>query len=333
MLKDIRYSVVVPCYNEEEVIRVTHQRLTEVMQKTRETYEIIYVNDGSRDQTAEIINELAQEDEQIRLINFSRNFGHQAGVTAGLNFAQGQAIVIIDADLQDPPEVILEMIYRWKQGYDVIYGKRLKRQGETIFKRLSALAFYRIMTALSPIQIPEDTGDFRLIDRKVCDVMNSLTEKNRYIRGLVSWIGFKQIAVEFNREERFAGETKYPLRKMLKLAFDGITSFSYKPLKIATYLGFGLSGFSFVYLVIVLFQKFFFGGIVAGWASSVAINLFFHGITLMILGIMGEYIGRIYDESKNRPIYIVRSTIGYDQNEVSRTDALPSSSAVPPTRS
>ncbi len=313
MAKDIRYSVVVPCYNEEEVIQVTHKRLTEVMERTREVYEIVYVNDGCRDRTPDLLEDISSNDDRVRVLNFSRNFGHQAAVTAGMNYAKGQAIVIIDADLQDPPEVILEMIYKWKQGYDVCYGKRLKRKGDTLFKKFTAAMFYRVLNALTPIRIPEDTGDFRLIDRKVCDVMNSLPEKNRYLRGLVSWVGFKQIAIEFNREERFAGETKYPLSKMLKLAFDGITSFSYKPLKLATYLGFLISGFSFLYFLFILGQKMFFNIAVQGWASSVAINLFFHGITLTILGIMGEYIGRIYDESKDRPIYIVRSTHGYPE--------------------
>ena len=310
----VRYSVVVPVYNEELVVEESYKRLRQVMDSAGEPYEIIFVNDGSRDATPDIVRRICDSDANIRLIDFSRNFGHQTAITAGMDNAGGQAIVVIDADLQDPPEVILEMIKKWKEGYDVVYGKRLKRKGETLFKLITAKIFYRALKSMTSVDIPVDTGDFRLIDRKVCDVMASLTEKNRYVRGLVSWIGFKQTAVEYVREERFAGETKYPLKKMLKFALDGITTFSDKPLKLATVIGFLLSGCSFLYLIVVLCLKLFTDVTVTGWASAMSVSLFFNGIVLLMLGIMGEYIGRIYEEVKGRPLYIIKEKKGFDES-------------------
>ncbi|NIK76930.1 dolichol-phosphate mannosyltransferase [Paenibacillus castaneae] len=311
----LKYSVIVPMYNEEAVIEHTYERLKQVMDLTEEPYELIFVNDGSKDKTVALISIICDIDPNVRLINFSRNFGHQIAISAGMDYAQGDAVVVIDADLQDPPEVILDMIAKWKEGYEVVYGKRLERKGETLFKKLTAKLFYRILRSMTNVDIPVDTGDFRLIDRKVCDVLRGLKEKNRFVRGLVSWVGFRQTMVEYVREERFAGETKYPLKKMIAFAIDGITSFSYKPLKIATYAGFTLSISSFIYLLVVIFQKLFTGSTVAGWASIVAVNLLFNGIILMLLGLIGEYIGRIYDESKNRPLYIVRELQGYKASE------------------
>ncbi|AIQ11160.1 glycosyltransferase family 2 protein [Paenibacillus durus] len=305
-----RYSVIVPMYNEEEVISHTYERLKEVMDRSGDAYELIFVNDGSRDRSADMIREIADQDGHVKLIDFSRNFGHQIAITAGMDYARGEAVVVIDADLQDPPEVILELIAKWKQGYEVVYAKRMKRHGETFFKKITAKLFYRLLSRLTSVDIPTDTGDFRLIDRKVCDVLRELKEKNRYVRGLVSWVGFRQTMVEYVREERFAGETKYPLKKMIRFALDGITSFSHKPLKIASYLGFLLSFSSFVFLFFVLMQKWFTSRTVPGWASIVGVNLLFNGIVLMILGVIGEYIGRIYDESKDRPLYIVREAVG-----------------------
>lgn len=308
----VKYSVVVPAYNEQEVLEETYRRLTEVMEQTKETYEIIFINDGSRDRTYEIAESLCKRDSRIKLINFSRNFGHQIAVTAGMEYSSGQAIVIIDADLQDPPHVILEMIKKWKEGYDVVYGQRLKREGETFFKKFTAKCFYRLLNKMTSMEIPVDTGDFRLIDRKVCDVMNQLKEKNRYVRGLVSWVGFKQTAVEYKRESRFAGETKYPLKKMIKLATDAILSFSYKPLRLAGFVGGILSACSFIYLIVVIIQKLFTETTQPGWASIFAIILFFNGVSLILHSITGEYVGRIYEETKNRPLYIVRKTINFD---------------------
>lgn len=310
-----KYSIIVPMYNEQEVIHHTYAKLKEVMDGYGEPYELVFVNDGSRDQTVEIVEAICQEDNHVKLVNFSRNFGHQIAITAGMDYAQGEAIIIIDADLQDPPEVMLEMIEKWKEGYEVVYGKRLKRKGESAFKKITAMLFYRTMRSMTNFDIPMDTGDFRLIDRKVCDVLRGLKEKNRFVRGLVSWVGFRQTMVEYVREERFAGETKYPLKKMISFALDGITSFSYKPLKIATYIGFALSASSFVYLLVVLCQRLFTSTTQPGWTTIVAINLLFNGIILMLLGLIGEYIGRIYDESKNRPLYIVREARGFTEDK------------------
>ncbi len=309
-----KYSVVVPVYNEQEVIAESHKRLKATMDSQPESYELVFINDGSRDRSAQMLAELCRVDKNTRLINFSRNFGHQAAITAGMDYARGDAIIIIDADLQDPPAVMLDMIAKWKEGYDVVYGKRLKRVGETPFKKLTAKLYYRLLKSMTNVDMPVDTGDFRLIDRKVCEAMKRLNEKSRYMRGLVSWVGFRQTAVEYEREERFAGETKYPFKKMVKLAVDGITSFSYKPLKLATSVGFFISVCSFLYLLYIIYQKFFTDQTIMGWASTVAVILFSQGIVLMMLGLMGEYIGRIYEEIKNRPIYIVREIIG-EQND------------------
>ncbi len=309
----IDYSIVIPVYNEEEVIEHTYERLKTVMQSSDGNYELLFINDGSKDKSVDILLQLSEQDKTIKIVDFSRNFGHQIAITAGMDYASGNAIVIIDADLQDPPELILEMIQKWKEGYDVVYAKRTARKGETFFKKQTASAFYKTLRAMTEIDIPIDTGDFRLIDRKVCDQMNNIHEKNRFVRGLVSWVGFKQTAVEYERDERFAGETKYPLKRMLKLSLDGITSFSYKPLKLANYLGASLSLIGFVYMLIVLYQKLFTTTTVTGWSSIIVIQLFFSGITLMMLGVIGEYIGRIYDEAKNRPLYIVKDIYQHEQ--------------------
>jgi len=280
-----------------------------------ETYELVFVNDGSKDQTALIIAGFCESDPSVRLINFTRNFGHMSAISAGMEHARGRAIYVIDADLQDPPEVFPQMAEKWKEGYHVIYGKRVKRKGESAFKRLSAKIFYRFIRSMTSVDLPPDTGEFRLIDRKVCDAVNRMPEKSRYIRGLVSWVGFKQIPVEYVREERFAGVTKYPLRRMITFAMDAITSFSYKPLKLATMLGFFISLLSFLYILYVLYQRFLTDQTVTGWASTIAVILFTQGIVLMILGLMGEYIGRIYTELQNRPLYIIQEIVGQSEEE------------------
>jgi dolichol-phosphate mannosyltransferase len=315
-MEKIVCSVVVPVYNEEEVINETYKRLKGVMDGLDITYEIIFVNDGSRDRTRELALEICKNDKNVKFIDFSRNFGHQTAITAGMDYASGDAVVVIDADLQDPPEVIPEMLEKWREGYDVVYGQRIKREGETFFKKFTAKIFYRTLNKLTDVEIPVDTGDFRLIDRKVCDALKKVDEKNRYIRGIISWLGFKSIAVPFVREKRFAGTTKYPLKKMLKFASDAIVSFSHKPLKLATYFGFFLSFASFIYLIVTIILKVFsIIKTVPGWASIVAINLFFNGIILLILGIIGEYIGRIYDEAKNRPLYVIRELVNFDESK------------------
>jgi glycosyltransferase involved in cell wall biosynthesis len=309
-------SVVVPMYNEEDVLMETYCRLTHVLKNSGLEYEIVFINDGSSDKTGQLLREICDTDTRVKLIDFSRNFGHQIAITAGMDYSSGECIVVIDGDLQDPPELIPEMVKKWREGYDVVYGKRVSRKGESFFKRATAAFFYRFLRSMTDVNMPVDTGDFRLIDARVRDALKHVNERNRYIRGLVSWLGFKQTSIEFERDERFAGETKYPLKKMLKLAADGITSFSYKPLKLASYIGTIISISSFLYLIYVLAQRIFFPETVqAGWASILAVSLFFNGITLLMLGIIGEYIGRIYDEAKGRPLYIIRETRNLHDNK------------------
>ncbi|MBY0012454.1 glycosyltransferase family 2 protein [Paenibacillus typhae] len=303
---NVRYSVIIPMYNEEAVIQETYRRIKKVMGTTGESYELLFVNDGSTDHCAQMVEEYSYWDESVKLIDLSRNFGHQIAITAGMDYSLGDAVIIIDADLQDPPELILTMIEEWKKGYEVVYAKRIKRNGESLFKKWTASAFYRILRYSTDISIPVDTGDFRLIDRKVCEELKRLPEKNRFVRGLVSWVGFRQKAIEYERDERLAGETKYPLKRMIKLSLDGITSFSYKPLKLAGYLGGLLSASGFLYLMYVLYLALFTDEAVKGWASMIGITLTFNGFVLIMLGILGEYVGRIYDETKGRPLYIVQ---------------------------
>ncbi|WP_080834567.1 glycosyltransferase family 2 protein [Cohnella massiliensis] len=308
-------SVVVPMYNEEEVIETTYRRMTQALENLGETYELVFVNDGSRDRTANIVRDLGKSDGRVKLVDFSRNFGHQIAVTAGMDYASGRVVVLIDADLQDPPELIPDMVALWRQGYDVVYGKRTVRKGESWFKKTTASLFYRTLHAMTSVSIPLDTGDFRLMDRKVCDAIGSMRERSRFIRGMVSWAGFRQTALEYVREERFAGETKYPLRKMIRLSLDAITSFSTKPLKFAGILGFVMSAAGFVYLIVVLCQRIFTDTTIQGWTSTIVISLLFHGITLSLLGVLGEYIGRTYEEAKRRPLYLVADTFNLERGE------------------
>jgi glycosyltransferase involved in cell wall biosynthesis len=306
-------------YNEQEVIEVTYRRLKAVLDTLGETYEIVFVNDGSRDKTSEIVRGMCASDQKVKLVEFSRNFGHQIAVTAGMDHSSGRSVVLIDADLQDPPELIIDMVALWREGYDVVYGKRIERKGESWFKKMTASMFYRLLRSMTSVNIPVDTGDFRLMDRKVCDALSSMREQSRFIRGMVSWAGFKQTSVDYVRDERFAGETKYPLRKMIKLSLDAMTSFSTKPLKIASVLGFILSAVGFIYLFVVLYQRFFTNSTTQGWTSLIAINLLFNGITLSLLGVLGEYIGRTYEEAKRRPLYLVSEAINFEgQAEQSR---------------
>ncbi|HEY5585389.1 MAG TPA: glycosyltransferase family 2 protein [Ruminiclostridium sp.] len=314
-------SIVVPVYDEQEVIDETFKRLSGVFKDYFMNVEYIFINDGSKDNTYFKLSEIAKNNSGVRVINFARNFGHQIAITAGMDYAKGDAVVIIDADLQDPPEVIPEMVEKWKEGYEVVFGKRSQREGESFFKKFTAKMYYRFLDSMTDVNLPVDVGDFRLIDRKVCNAMKCLPERSRYVRGLVSWVGFKQTSVEYKREKRFAGETKYPLKKMIKLAGDGIFSFSYKPLKLATFAGMLVSVISFIYLIVVLIQKFIKNDVASGWASSMAVSLFFNGVMLIVIGIMGEYVGRIYEEVKARPLYIVGELVGFDEgnNEVKET--------------
>lgn len=309
-----KISLVIPMYYEEEVAYKCYERVSNVLKNInyKYDYEIIFINDGSKDKTLEILEKIAEEDKKVKIISFSRNFGHQAAVTAGLKEVNGDAIIIIDADLQDPPELIPEMMELWEQGNEVIYGKRKKRKGESTFKLLSAKMFYQTLNALSDVEIPKDTGDFRLVDRKVVDVINSLPEHNKFLRGLFSWVGFKQKAYEYERQERVAGKTKYPLKKMLKLASDGIISFSTKPLKIVGALGITSIIISIIILIYALISYALkLNHLSAGWTSIMVTVTFFAGVQLLSLWIMSEYIGRIYDEAKERPQYIIDKKINF----------------------
>jgi len=309
----IRLSVIVPCLNEQEVICGTHQRLTAALESAPMEFEIIYVDDGSTDSTPESLRELQERDSRVRMVRFSRNFGHQIAITAGLEHASGDAVAIIDADLQDPPEVILEFLQKWMDGYDVVYGVRGERDGETAFKLWTAKAFYRVIGKLSETPIPLDTGDFRLMDRRVVEALLSMPERDRFVRGMVSWLGFSQIAVPYHRAARAAGTTKFSLFRMLRFATDGIVSFSISPLRLATWMGFAASGFAILVMLYTLYERAFGTGVVRGWTSTMMAILFIGGVQLICLGIIGEYVGRIYGESKRRPLYIVREKAGFDQ--------------------
>ena len=298
-------TVVVPVFNEVETIDVFYARMKKVMDSLSPmSYELIFVDDGSRDDSYAKLTNLADHDTRVRVLKLSRNFGHQNAVTAGIDTARGEVVVIIDADLQDPPEVIPTMVSKWREGYDVVYGVRENREGEKWMKLYTAALFYRIMKRVTRIEIPVDVGDFRLMSRRVVDKFKQIRERDRFIRGLVSWVGFRQAGVLYNREKRYAGETKYPIGKMIKFSLDGITSFSHAPLKIATWLGYGVSLIALLYTMIIIVEKFM-GMTVPGFASIMAGMLFLGGVQLICLGIMGEYIGRIFNETKGRPIYVL----------------------------
>ena len=305
-------SVVVPCYNEEESIAETHRRLDALAaDRPSECFEFVFVNDGSRDQTLKLLRCIAASDDRVRVVSFARNFGHQLAVTAGVDHARGDAVVLIDADLQDPPEVIEDMIDHWKEGYEVVYGVRTDRPGESRFKRLTAHVFYRLLNWLSDTPIPLDTGDFRLMDRAVVDVLRNMPERDRFIRGMVSWIGFRQLALPYRRAERFAGSTKYPLRKMLRFASDGMISFSVKPLKLAMMTGLACAAIACLGILWVVGARLLTDAwVVPGWSATIIAILFLGGIQLLCTGILGEYIGRIYMQVKSRPLYVVGEIIG-----------------------
>lgn len=310
-------SIVVPVYNEEEVLAELHRRVSQAMDKTGEQWELILVDDGSIDRSAEVIQSLNHLDARVKGITFSRNFGFQEAVTAGLTHARGDAVVLSDADLQDPPETIPEMLSKWREGNDVVYGIRAQRVGETWFKKITAMVFYRTIHRITSVNIPLDTGDFRLMDRRVVDSILKMPERNRFLRGMVPWVGYKQIGVIYEREARYAGESKFrSVRQMLPFALDAITSFSYFPLQMATYLGFFIAAISLIaILIVVLLRLFGHSQPLTGQATTLVAVLFLGGVQLISLGIIGEYLGRIYDEVKGRPLYLVDQKWGFDQEE------------------
>lgn len=305
MSKKITYSVVAPIYNEIEIVDEFCKRVADVMNSTGESWELVLVDDGSSDGSTERILELASVNPNIRPVIFARNFGHQIAITAGWDYARGETVTIIDADLQDPPEVILEMIKKWKEGYQVVYAIRAEREGESWFKLWTASLFYRLIYRITDVEIPLDTGDFRLMDRKVVDVLKSMKERYRFPRGMSAWVGFKQIGVEYKRAARYAGETKYPFRKMFKLALTAITSFSFFPLQVASYFGFTSAGIAILAIPVVAAMRMTGSQFFEGQATTLIAVLFLGGVQLISLGILGEYIGRLYDEAKGRPLYIV----------------------------
>ena len=302
----ITYSIIAPIFNEKENLTELHRRVSEVMDTTGEPWEFILVDDGSSDGSSNIIRDMAQKDKHIRPIIFARNFGHQLAVTAGLDYSRGDAVVIIDADLQDPPELIVEMAKKWKEGYEVVYAIRVEREGESWFKLWTASLFYRLIYRITDVKIPLDTGDFRLMDRKVVSVMNKMRERHRFLRGMSAWVGFRQIGIEYKRAARVAGETKYPFRKMFRLAINAVTGFSYFPLQVATFFGFVSAGLAILAMPVVIYLRASGSQAFFGQATTLLAVLFLGGVQLICLGILGEYIGRLYDEAKDRPLYIVR---------------------------
>ena len=308
-------SVVIPVFNEEINIGPMYERLVAALSDKVSDLEILYVDDGSADSSWERISALAIRDERVRGVRFARNFGHQAALTAGVDVARGRAVVIIDGDMQDPPEVILQMVDRWREGFEVVYGQRESREGETWFKLATASAFYRILRGITNVDIPVDTGDFRLMGPRAVAAFRAMPERNRFIRGLVSWIGFSQTAVMYQRQARQAGGTKFPVRKMIRFALDGITSFSFFPLRLATWTGFGVSIFAFLYIVVVLILKAT-GVSWLGYTSLMASILFLGGVQLLMIGIMGEYLARIFDEVKRRPLYLVGDRTDGDESVI-----------------
>ena len=300
------FSIIAPIYNELTNIPELYRRVKETLDATGEAWELVMVDDGSSDGSMEKICELAQQDGRVRPVIFARNFGHQIAVTAGLDYARGQAVTIIDADLQDPPEVILDLIAKWREGYEVVYAVRAEREGESWFKLFTASLFYRMIAAITDVKIPLDTGDFRLLDHKVVKVMQQMRERHRFLRGMSAWVGFKQVGVQYKRAARLSGQTKYPFRKMFKLAWNAITGFSYVPLQMATYLGFISAGLSILVIPVVAIMRLAGSQAFFGQASTLIAVLFLGGVQLISLGILGEYVGRLYDEAKGRPLYIVR---------------------------
>lgn len=308
-------TLVIPVYNEEDNLLELYQRLKKVLDDISKDYEIIFIDDGSIDNSFDLLKGLHNKDNNVKVLSFSRNFGHQIAITAGLDFASGNNIIFMDADLQDPPEIIPELLNKREEGNDVVYTIRKKRYGETKFKLLTAHLYYSLINKLTGLNMPVNAGDFRLLSRRAADSLKKLQEQNRYIRGLTSWIGFHHTGIYYDRPPRYSGKTKYPLLKMLKFAIDGITSFSHIPLRFATYFGLFIAIICFVYIVYVIILKITGGYLIRGWSSTIIAILFIGSIQLICLGIIGEYMGRIYDEEKKRPIYIIMESIGFEDNK------------------
>jgi polyisoprenyl-phosphate glycosyltransferase len=304
------YSIVVPVFDEQDALPELYERLTWLLEHLDGDAEVILVDDGSRDDSYALMLDLNRRDSRFKLLQLSRNFGHQVAITAGLDVAAGRAVIVMDADLQDPPETVLAMAERWREGFDVVYGVRRERRGETRFKRATAAVFYRLLQRLADVEIPADAGDFRLLDRKALDAYLAMREHDRYVRGMVSWVGFNQIGVAYNRDERRAGATKYPFRKMIKFAADGIVSFSNAPLRLALGLGFVVSASSFIYGFVAILLNVTGAFTVPGWTSIIIVTSFLGGVQLIVLGVIGEYVGRTYVETKQRPLYIVNREAG-----------------------
>jgi dolichol-phosphate mannosyltransferase len=308
-----RYSIVVPVFNESESLRELHRRVSQVMNGLGQPWELILVDDGSNDGSNAILQELRKEDSQVVVLTFTRNFGHQIAVTAGLDHVRGEATIIMDADLQDPPEVIPELVTRWQEGYEVVYAVRSEREGETWFKRVTASLFYRMIYRITDVKIPPDSGDFRLLDRKVVIAIRRMREHHRFLRGMASWVGFRQIGVPYQRRPRYAGQTKYPLQKMLRFGLTAVTGFSYFPLQLATYFGFASAGLSLLAIPVVVVLRLTGVRALVGQATTLAVVLFLGGVQLISLGILGEYLGRIYDEVRGRPLYLLREDLDQEQ--------------------
>ena len=312
--ESVTISVAIPVYNEVESLPELYQRVCAVMDDLGESWELILVDDGSSDGSTEIIHSIAVDDERVQPVFFARNFGHQIAITAGLDHSRGAAVVIMDADLQDPPEVIIDLVAKWREGYEVVYAVREEREGETRFKKLTAALFYRLINRIADVNIPLDTGDFRLLDRVVVNTLNRMRERHRFPRGMAAWVGFRQVGVPYQRAERFAGETKYPIRKMIRLAINAVTGFSYFPLQLAIYFGFICAGISALAIPIVIVLRLAGSQAFFGQATTLIAVLFLGGVQLISIGILGEYVGRIYDEAKGRPLYIVRD--GPNTNDI-----------------
>ncbi|TDR94794.1 glycosyltransferase family 2 protein [Enterovirga rhinocerotis] len=314
------YSLVVPIFNEEAVLPILLHRLDTLLPKLDGPAEVIIVDDGSRDAGSIVAAARARDDSRFRYLALSRNFGHQVAITAGMDVARGDAVIVMDADLQDPPEIVLRLAETWRQGHEIVYAQRLSRQGETRFKRLTARLFYGLLRRLTAVDIPENVGDFRLVDRKAIDAFKAMPERDRFVRGMFGWMGFRQAAVPYHREPRAAGETHYPLGKMIRLAFDGIVSFSDVPLRLALWLGTGVSAAALLFGGWVVWEAMHQAGFVAGWASTVVLLSLLSGVNLLMTGIVGLYVGRIHAEVKNRPLYVVGRAVGFERDEAASTD-------------